>query len=133
MLRRLSSPAGGSILVVDDEQTDRTEMQLALEEAGWRVVVADNGQTALSRLNEGPVSAILLDLMMPDMDGFEFLDEIYRKEKWRDIPVIVITARDLTAEDHVHLNGRIESLIQKTGQDDMLRQVRSELAKCLRG
>ena len=48
-----------------------------------------------------------------------------------DIPVIVITARDVTAEDRARLNGRVESVIQKAGRDDMLRQVSSELAKCI--
>ena len=69
--------------------------------------------------------------MMPEMDGFEFLDEIRRHDDRRDIPVIVITARDVTAEDRVRLNGRVESIIQKAVRDDMLRQVCSELAKCV--
>ena len=74
---------------------------------------ADNGQVALDRLGEAPPSAILLDLMMPEMDGFEFLDEIHRHDEWRNIPVIVITARDITAEDRARLNGWVESIIQK--------------------
>jgi hypothetical protein len=131
ILRYLSTPSGGSILVVDDEQTSRGGLRIALEQAGWRVEEADNGQTALARLNEARPSAILLDLMMPEMDGFEFLDEIRRHEDWRNIPVIVITARDITAEDRVRLNGRVESIIQKAGQGDMLRQVHSELEKCI--
>jgi CheY-like chemotaxis protein len=76
-------------------------------------------------------NAILLDLMMPEMDGFEFLDEIRRHDDWEDIPVIVITARDVTAEDRARLNGRVESIIQKGARDDMLHQVRSVLTKCI--
>lgn len=131
MLRQLSTPAGGSVLVVDDDEISRAGLRNALQQAGWQVAEADNGQIALSRLTEARPSAILLDLMMPEMDGFEFLDEVRQHEDWRDIPVIVITARDVTAEDRARLNGRVEGVVQKTGRDEMLRQVSSELAKCV--
>src|SRR5580704_7784484 len=130
VLRQLSTPSGGSILVVDDDQMSRIGLRNALQHAGWQVVEADNGQIALTRLNEARPIAILLDLMMPEMDGFEFIDEVRQHEDWREIPIIVITARDVTAEDRARLNGRVESIIQKAGRDDMLRQVSSELAKC---
>ena len=130
VLRRLCSPSGGSILVVDDDEISRGGLKNALQQAGWKVAEADNGQIALTRLNEARPSAILLDLMMPEMDGFEFLDEVRRHEEWHDIPIIVITARDVTAEDRARLNGRVESIIQKAERNDMLRQVSSELAKC---
>ena len=71
--------------------------------------------------------------MMPEMDGFEFLDEVRQHEEWRDIPIIVITARDVTAEDRARLNGRVESVIRKAGRDDMLRQVSLVLAKRVNG
>ncbi len=131
VLRQLSTPAGGSVLVVDDDEISRAGLRNALQQAGWQVAEADNGQIALSRLTEARPSAILLDLMMPEMDGFEFLDEVRQHEDWRDIPVIVITARDVTAEDRARLNGRVEGVVQKTGRDEMLRQVSSELAKCV--
>jgi signal transduction histidine kinase/CheY-like chemotaxis protein/HAMP domain-containing protein len=131
VLRQLSTPSGGSILVVDDDQISRAGLRNSLEQADWQVVEADNGQVALTLLKEGSPSAILLDLMMPEMDGFEFLDEIRRHEEWRDIPVIVITARDVTAEERARLNGRVESVVQKTGRDEMLRRVSLELAKCV--
>jgi CheY-like chemotaxis protein len=132
VLQRLSTPPGDQILVVDDEESSRSSLRMALEQAGWRVEEANNGQVALARLNEmRRPSAILLDLMMPEMDGFEFLDGIRHHDKWRNIPVVVITARDITAEDRARLNGRVESIVQKAGQGDMLRQVRSELEKCM--
>ncbi len=131
VLRQLSTPSGGNILVVDDDQMSRAGLSSALQQAGWQVAEADNGQIALTRLNETRPNAILLDLMMPEMDGFEFLDEVRRREEWRNIPVIVITARDVTAEDRARLNGRVEGVIQKAGRDDMLRQVSAELAKCI--
>jgi adenylate cyclase len=131
VLRQLSTPSGGSVLVVDDDQMSRAGLKHSLEQAGWRVVEADNGQVALTRLKEARPSAVLLDLMMPEMDGFEFLDEVRRHEEWRDIPVIVITARDVSAEERARLNGRVESVVQKAGRDEMLRQVSLELAKCV--
>ncbi len=131
VLQRLSTPPGDQILVVDDDESSRSSLRVALEQAGWLAVEADNGRVALARLNEMRPSAILLDLMMPEMDGFEFLDEIRHHDKWHNIPVVVITARDITVEDRARLNGRVESIVQKPGQGDMLRQVRSELEKCM--
>ena len=131
VLRQLSTPAGGRVLVVDDDEMSRDGLRSALQQAGWEVAEADNGQIALTRLKEARPDAILLDLMMPEMDGFEFLDEVRRHEEWRDIPVIVITARDITSEDRARLNGRVESVVQKIGRDEMLRQVSLELTKCI--
>ena len=131
VLRQLSMPTGGTILVVDDDDISRRGLRTALEQAGWHVVEADNGQIALTRLAETQPDAILLDLMMPEMNGFEFLDEVRQREDWSNIPIIVITARNVTPEDRVRLNGRVESVIQKTGRDDMLRQVSAVLTKCV--
>ena len=69
--------------------------------------------------------AILLDLMMPEMDGFEFLAELRRHATWRDIPVLVLTAMDLTDEDRRRLNGEVERVIEKGayGRDELLHEV----------
>ena len=74
--------------------------------------------------------AILLDLMMPEMDGFEFLAELRRHATWRDIPVLVLTAMDLTAGDRRRLNGEVERVIQKGayGRDELLHEVGRLLA-----
>jgi len=69
--------------------------------------------------------------MMPEMDGFEFLEEMRRNPEWREIPVVVVTARELTDEDRRRLNGGVERIIQKTDRDEMLHEVRSVLAKCV--
>jgi len=66
------------------------------------------------------------------MDGFEFLDELRRRSDWQGIPVVVITAKDLTDEDRNRLNGGVERIIQKSDRDEMLRQLSRELAKCVR-
>jgi CheY-like chemotaxis protein len=67
----------------------------------------------LALLHDLTPGMILLDLMMPEMDGFEFIAELRKHEAWRAIPVIVITAKDLTAEDHQRLNGSVERVLQK--------------------
>jgi CheY-like chemotaxis protein len=117
--------------VVDDDQAARRSLRIALEQAGWQVGEADDGRAALARLNGVRPSVVLLDLIMPETDGFEVLEAIRHHDEWRNIPVIVITARDLTAEDRARLNGRVASVIQKAAPGDMLRQVCVEIEKCI--
>jgi len=76
--------------------------------------------------------AIILDLMMPTMDGFEVLDVLRGQPEWCDIPVVVITAKDLTDEDRKRLNGGVERIIAKSDRDAMLRQLASELERCIK-
>jgi CheY-like chemotaxis protein len=115
--------------MVDDDELGRQRMRTALEQQGWTVTEASDGLAALKRLSEAQPDVIILDLMMPEMDGFEFLEEMRRKADWRGIPVLVVTAKDLTDADRIRLNGGVERIIQKTNRDDMLREVRSVLAK----
>jgi signal transduction histidine kinase/CheY-like chemotaxis protein len=131
VLHALCNSGPGRLLMVDDDDIGRRQMRTALEHRGWKVTEATDGRDALKRLNEARPDAIILDLMMPEMDGFEFLEEMRRKAEWRDIPVVVVTARDLTAEDRDRLNGGVERIIQKTDRDEMLREVRSVLAQCV--
>jgi adenylate cyclase len=75
---------------------------------------------------------IILDLMMPEMDGFAFMDELRRRPAWQDIPVVVITAKELTQEDRDRLNGGVERVIQKSDRDEMLRQLVRAIGKCVK-
>jgi signal transduction histidine kinase/DNA-binding response OmpR family regulator len=129
VLRGLCGATGRPLLIVDDDDLGRRQIRAALEQQGWKVTEAVDGRDALTRLSEARPDVIILDLMMPQMDGFEFLDEMRRKAEWRDIPVVVVTAKDLTDADRRRLNGGVERIIQKTDRDDMLREVRSVLAK----
>jgi signal transduction histidine kinase/CheY-like chemotaxis protein/HAMP domain-containing protein len=131
VLRALCGSTGRPLLMVDDDDLGRRQMRAALEQQGWTVTEASDGRDALTRLSEARPDVIVLDLMMPHMDGFEFLEEMRRKAEWRDIPVVVVTARDLTDADRLRLNGGVERIIQKTDRDDMLREVRSVLSKCV--
>ena len=67
----------------------------------------------------------MLDLMMPEMDGFEFLVELREHAEWRDIPVLVVTAKNLTAEERSRLNGDVERVLQKGGfqLEELLREI----------
>jgi len=131
VLRALCGSAGRPLLMVDDDDFGRRQMRAALEEQGWTVTEASDGRDALTKLSEARPDVIILDLMMPEMDGFEFLEEMRRKIEWRDIPVVVVTAKDLTDADRIRLNGGVERIIQKTDRDAMLREMRSALAKCV--
>jgi signal transduction histidine kinase len=107
----------GSILVVEDDMIWRGTMTHLLENQGWRVLQADNGQVALEKLkdqqfNEQP-KLILLDLNMPVMDGFEFITHFMNDEKCCSIPVVVLTSRNLNAEEQLHLNQSVKFILQK--------------------
>jgi CheY-like chemotaxis protein len=121
------------ILLVEDDDITRRVTQHALEREGWSVTQAENGRVALVRMAENRPDAILLDLMMPEMDGFEFLAELRRHASWRDIPVLVLTAMDLTDVDRRRLNGEVERVMQKGAydRDELLREVGQVLAACI--
>jgi adenylate cyclase len=115
MLEKYCGLQGQILLVEDDELTRETTRDLVVRH-GFAVVEAANGREALDRLAEGVPNLILLDLLMPEMDGFEFLDEVRRTPAWRTVPVIVLTAKDLTEEDRRRLSGGATRIIQKAGQ-----------------
>jgi CheY-like chemotaxis protein len=131
-LASICGSAAGSVLLVDDDEVVRRGVRQALEPIGWKVTEAENGQVAVESLIATRPDVILLDLMMPKMDGFEFLDELRRRSDWQDIPVVVITAKDLTQEDRDRLNGGVERIIQKSDRDEMLRQLSREISKCVK-
>jgi len=97
--------AEGDVLVVDDDADVRHRMRTLLERNGWTVVEASNGQEALDRLAHAIPRLILLDLTMPVMDGFTFLHALRQRPECADIPVVVLTARDLTSDDRKQLHG----------------------------
>jgi signal transduction histidine kinase/DNA-binding response OmpR family regulator len=102
-----------SVLVVEDDPAIRELLLRTLEDADWRVSEAGNGREALERMAQERPQVILLDLMMPVMDGFDFLLEMRANADWQDIPVIVLTAKDLTEEDRHLLSGRVEQIVEK--------------------
>jgi CheY-like chemotaxis protein len=116
-----------SALVVDDEPDARDMLRRSLESHGWSVTEAANGRLAIEKLQERRPSVILLDLMMPEMNGFQFVEELRKNADWRDIPVVVVTAKDLTPEERLLLENQVgivlhkgayqsEELLRKTGR-----------------
>ena len=123
-----------SILVVDDEPKDREILRRNLERDGWKVLEAEHGKAALELLATERPAAILLDLMMPVMDGFEFLAEYCQLAEWLSIPVVVTTAKDPTPEELERLEGLVVRVLQK-GQysyDDLLREIHRRVDKHIR-
>jgi signal transduction histidine kinase/CheY-like chemotaxis protein len=131
-LTSICGSAAGRALLVDDDDLVRRVVRQILQPLGWQVSEAENGQVAVKSLGAGRPDVIILDLMMPKMDGFEFLDELRSRQDWQDIPVVVITAKDLTDEDRDRLNGGVERIIQKSDRDEMLGQLTRAISKCLR-
>ena len=113
--RHQISGDSATALVVDDDPAVRAGLGRTLEKSGWGVVEAENGQVALERLADGRPTVVLLDLMMPVMDGFDFLVELHADSRLRDIPVVVLTSKDLTDEDRRFLSGRVEEIVEKDG------------------
>jgi len=120
------------VLLVEDDVEARRIMAHALEKAGWNVSEASNGQEALDMMPDLQPRLILLDLMMPVMDGFGFLVEMRIRPEWQDIPVIVITAKDLSREDRSRLSGCVEKILKKNAysREQLLKQVREAVAAC---
>jgi CheY-like chemotaxis protein len=114
------------VLVVDDDDNVRQLLRRMLEPEGYTVVEAENGRAALERLREATPSVVLLDLMMPEMDGFEFVAEFRRHEAWRAIPIVVVTAKDLSGADRERLNGYVQKILQKGAhsREQLLAEVR---------
>jgi CheY-like chemotaxis protein len=114
------------VLIVEDDEATREMMRRLLEKEGWRVAEAENGRIALERLAEQRPDLILLDLMMPEMDGFQFIIAL-RETEWRSIPIVVVTAMELTLEERQQLNGSVERILQKSAynRDELLQEIRA--------
>ena len=102
-----------TILIVEDDETTREMLKKSLESNDFKVRIAKNGKEGLDKVKVSKPGLVLLDLMMPEMDGFEFAEKLRENKDWLDIPVVVITAKDLTNEDHKRLKGNVEAIMQK--------------------
>ena len=104
----------GPVLVVEDDADTRDMMRHTIDKLGLAVAETANGRLALSWLGDNPPPAvILLDLMMPEMDGFALLDVLGDSAEWREIPVIVVTAKQLTSEERERLSGQARKVMEK--------------------
>jgi CheY-like chemotaxis protein len=120
------------VLLVEDDLATRNLTRAILEKEGWKVSAAENGRVALECMERERPSLILLDLMMPEMDGFEFAERVRQHREWRSIPIVVLTAKDLSADERRRLNGWVEKVLHKGGDSRkvLLDQVRDLVANC---
>ena len=120
------SEAGRRVLVVDDDASARDLLRRALEKSGWDVTEATNGKEGLEAVARSSPEVVLLDLMMPVMDGFQFLHELRNSPAGERLPVIVVTSKDLTEEERMILNGQVSQILQKGGYrlDELMTQIR---------
>jgi CheY-like chemotaxis protein len=120
------------ILLVEDDNATRTLTRGFLEKEGWKVSEAQNGRVALESMDRERPILILLDLMMPEMDGFEFVEQVRLHPEWRLIPIVVMTAKDLSAAERKRLNGSIETILYtaSTSREALLDQVRDLVVHC---
>lgn len=129
-VKRLHKVNGNSrILIVDDDENTRIVLRRTLSSLGCNVQEAHDGITALAKIAETPPSLILLDIMMPEMDGFEFLERLSRTPHWSDITVIIVSAKDLSESDLTWLNARALEIFQKGSYDrhELLETVKNTL------
>ena len=124
---------GRRVLIVEDDQATQELLQKRLTKEGWQVVAAGNGREALERLTQGPPDLVLLDLMMPEMDGFEFLEAFRKQPGCARTTVVVMTAKILTPADHQRLRGQVAQVVAKANlSPEMLAaEIRSALGKTL--
>ena len=129
-LGRLHTSDTSVALVVDDDATARDMASRALVRSGWHVREAINGREALASLEESVPSLILLDLLMPEMDGFELVTALHDNPRWRSIPIIVVTAMDVSASDRMRLDGGVQHIFQKGTYDmsDLIEEIRRIVA-----
>jgi len=136
-LERLDRRAGRHlVLVVDDQEESRNLLRRVIEsQPGYEVVEATGGQEAITLVRQVQPHVIVLDLMMPDVDGFAVLEAIKTDEATRSIPIIVVTAKDLTQEERDRLNRGVEALLQKGlfEQQELLADVAAALEQIANG
>jgi len=101
------------VLILEDDPATQEVFQRTAAKQGWQVRVAENGKIGLELLQQETPDIILLDIMMPEMDGLEFLAELRQNSRWAQVPVIVVTAKELTEDDRDLLNMQAQRIIQK--------------------
>jgi signal transduction histidine kinase/DNA-binding response OmpR family regulator len=118
------------VLIIEDHVDTRAMMARVVERAGFSVQQAANGREGIEQLQASTPDIILLDLMMPVMDGFDFIVKMRANEQWRELPVVVITAKDLSESEKQFLSGRVQNALEKGAytREHLLAMVRSALS-----
>jgi len=113
VIRNIRKPEGATILVIDDDADTRRLMRMVLENEGWNVAEEVDGKLGMMRVIENRPSAIVLDLRMPRMTGEEFLDSLFKKPEFRDIPVVALTGKELNEKERNELSGKVDTVVEK--------------------
>ncbi len=110
------------LLVVDDEEANRYWLKTVLEPAGYDVIAAKNGREALEMVSARRPDLVLLDLVMPEMSGFDVVEAMSAQDEGRTVPIVIITSKDLTEAEKQMLNGRVAATLGRasTGAADLL-------------
>ena len=121
----------GRALVVEDDDAAREVVARALASIGWTSVQAENGAVGIEKFGDNSFDLIILDIMMPVMDGFGFIRELRKTEIGRSVPVVVLTAKDLTKVERKELNGNVEEIFLKeeTSVDELVKEIGNQLAR----
>jgi CheY-like chemotaxis protein len=121
------------ILLVDDDASLRELAGRLLEKEGYAITEAENGRVALERAREMAPGLVVLDLIMPEMDGFEFVAEFRKRDAWRAIPIIVVTGKEMSDDDRARLNGGVERILEKGThtRESLLREFRDLVTACV--
>lgn len=116
----------GEVLIIEDDEVIREMLERTLSRLSWGIRTAENGRVGIDRIVESVPDLVLLDLMMPEMDGFQFLAEIRQREEWQNIPIVVVTAKDLTHEEQTILRDQVQSVLAKQAhtRDELVQEIR---------
>jgi signal transduction histidine kinase/CheY-like chemotaxis protein len=134
LARHAPHAIGRLALVIDDLPDNREVLRWTLEGQGWQVIEAEHGRSGLEQFEARHPSLILLDLAMPVMDGFEFLRELRHRPAGRTVPVVVVTAKELTPEERNLLRACVEQVVQKgaIGPETLIDEIRAQVAAASR-
>jgi HAMP domain-containing protein/CheY-like chemotaxis protein/signal transduction histidine kinase len=112
-IKDYAAPRRKRLLVVEDDRAERDSVSALLESSDIEIMTADTGEAAIASLRAEPADCVVLDLRLPDMSGFEVLEMIRDDETLRDVPVVVFTGRELSAEEDARLRTMARSVIVK--------------------
>jgi CheY-like chemotaxis protein len=129
ILNRFCPSGDCNVLLVEDDTVQRRLISRELQSGGWQVFEAEHGIAALGLLREKAIGVILLDLMMPEMNGFEFVEAMQKDPDLRKVPIVVLTGKDLSSAERSRLNGYVDTILAKgdQGLQGVIRDIRRVL------
>jgi CheY-like chemotaxis protein len=136
VLREKSGEKRGAhrVLIADDDQTTRSMMRRILENDAWEVLEASNGREALEVMQDSTPALVVMDLKMPEMDGFALIHAIRARDEWKSLPIVVMTAMDIDLEEGQRLRRQVQRVVQKgtVNNDDLMVEIRYVAAAAAR-